>query len=163
MKRTLLIIAFATLLATSCSPINSGGVVRGNPDNAVTIEWSHSRQEKDGSNVGIELDNAETRTIPYRNYRRAEDVMLYTSLDQARQGQTVTIESTGRRKPKADPSLPDTVVMENSDMEYVVYWTRRMVHRGYTVTITYTESTATYRCTAVKTKTKKEKKNKKRK
>ena len=155
MKKTLLI-PLAALLAASCTAYSpSSGIIRGGtPNDIMTVEWSHSNHEKDEYSGGVEIDNTERRSVSYRDLRRSDVGKIYASLAQAREGQTVVIHSKPR-KVKADPTLPDTVRMQNTDMEYVVYWTRRMVHRGYTVSISYDNDTAVYHCVAVRTQKKK--------
>lgn len=82
----------------------------------------------------------------------AERKMLRRTLDDLRQGHTVTINPISQA---ASPWTDDTLVFTTYDAELVIAWTRRMVRLGYTVTITYNQHENTYRCTAIRNKKRK--------
>lgn len=86
--------------------------------------------------VRLEADNAAERELLHR---------LETDLAK---GHAVTIAPTTTAQHTTAPA-GDTLTFTTTDIDRVIPWTRRMVRRGYAVTIDYNADSGVYTCTAV--------------
>ena len=126
-KRTILVMAFAAMLAVSCKSVE-----RLDPSLPVTtaLYYSVDGGEYQGAASGYNSDNE----------------LIQAMLDIAREGHTIVIAPN---KENAMLYNSNPIVFKTKSREEAFQWVKRLSRRGYRVIVSYNTSRKVYICTAV--------------